>query len=218
MTAAEPSRPPRKRLSVEDRTRQLLEIAAEVFATVPYDVAEVEEIARRAGVSGSLIYHYFPTKRALFAAVVDQAIEELGRMTEPPVDQPPLERFRAGLDGYIDYVQRYEHAYRAMHRGRQSGDASVRAAIERNAQRQIARICAIFHPEGPPAPALELAVRGGLALTIAICLDWLEHRQIDREHLRELLIHAYHGAIKGATATPESTAAELSDVLQRRAA
>ena len=119
-------------------------------------------------------------------------------MTAIPTDRPPLDGLRAGLDGYIDYVQEYEHAYRAMHRGRESGDRRVRAAIERNTQRQIDRVSEVLSPDQPLPPVMELAIRGALALTIATCLDWLYRRQVSREHLREMLVHAYLGALLGA--------------------
>jgi AcrR family transcriptional regulator len=206
-------------MSVDARQRQLLEIAAEVFATAPYEEAQIEEIARRADVAPSLIYHYFRNKRDLFAAVVDMAIEELGRMTAPNPELPPLERFRAALDAYIDYVQLFEHAYRAMHRGRHSGDARVQAAIERNTKRQIERICVVFFPNGDAPAVLELAARGALALNVEACLHWLEHRQITRAELRELLVDSYMGAVRGAlapTTTPE-TETELDRLIAEAA-
>jgi AcrR family transcriptional regulator len=218
MASTETNGKTRTRLSTQARQQQLLEIGARVFASVPYDQAQIEDIASHAEVSASLIYHYFANKRDYFAAVVDQAIDDLGRMTELPPDLPPLARFRAGMDGYIDYIQAYEHAYRAMHRGRQSGDERVQAAIERNTQRQIDRICAVFYPHGNPPAEMQLAIRGALAANIATCLDWLDHRQIDRTHLRELIINTYIGAIKGANATEHTTEHELQTILTPTAA
>ncbi|MFR9752305.1 TetR/AcrR family transcriptional regulator [Nocardia sp. 004] len=189
---------PRRRMVVDERYDQLLSVATEIFAHHPYEQAQMELIAERACASTSLIYHYFPNKRALFAAVVDRAIEELGRMTEPPDDLPPLDRCRAGVDGYIDYVLAYEHAYRAMHRGRDSGDARVTAAIQRNNRRQIERVTSVLSPGQPAQPALETAIRGWNAFIIATCLDWLDNRQLTRVELRELIMHAFIGALRGA--------------------
>src|SRR5882672_1458403 len=60
----------RRRLSPEDRRAELLALGAEVFGKRPYDDVRVDEIAELAGVSRALMYHYFPDKRAFFAAVV----------------------------------------------------------------------------------------------------------------------------------------------------
>lgn len=54
----------------------LLEVAAEMFAgrglTVPLD-----EIARRAGVGPGTLYRHFPTREALFEAVVQERLQHL---------------------------------------------------------------------------------------------------------------------------------------------
>ena len=53
-----------------DRRAERLALGAEVFGKRPYDEVRIDEIAERAGVSRALMYHYFPEKRAFFAAVV----------------------------------------------------------------------------------------------------------------------------------------------------
>jgi len=61
---------PRRRLSPDARRTELLTLGAEVFGQRPYDEVRIDEISERAGVSRALMYHYFPDKRAFFAAVV----------------------------------------------------------------------------------------------------------------------------------------------------
>jgi AcrR family transcriptional regulator len=58
------------------RNRQrVLEIAQEVFATEGLAVP-IDEIARRAGVGVGTLYRHFPTKEALYAAVVLRRLED----------------------------------------------------------------------------------------------------------------------------------------------
>lgn len=64
---AEPTRQPRAD-SVRNRTR-ILEAAEEVFGSEGLSVP-IDEIARRAGVGVGTIYRHFPTKEALFEAIV----------------------------------------------------------------------------------------------------------------------------------------------------
>ena len=45
--------------------------AAEVFLQVGYGAASMDAIARTAGVSKATVYAYFPSKDALFAAIID---------------------------------------------------------------------------------------------------------------------------------------------------
>ena len=62
--------PARTRLQVDIRRQQLLELGLELFAHQTYDGLSIDEIAKRAGVSKGLLYHYFPSKRAFYVAAV----------------------------------------------------------------------------------------------------------------------------------------------------
>ncbi len=55
----------------EDATSRILEAAKEVFARKGM-AAKMAEIAAAAGVSQGLAYHYFPSKEAIFVALVRQ--------------------------------------------------------------------------------------------------------------------------------------------------
>ena len=63
------------RLNVDERRRQLLAEATALFATHGYDELSMAKLAREAGISKPLLYHYFPSKRDLFDAVPAQAAE-----------------------------------------------------------------------------------------------------------------------------------------------
>ncbi|MGW2857715.1 helix-turn-helix domain-containing protein, partial [Streptomyces sp. NPDC001215] len=63
----------RRRLSTGERREQLLAVGARLFSENPYDEVWIEQVAEIAGVSRGLLYHYFPTKRDFFAAVVERA-------------------------------------------------------------------------------------------------------------------------------------------------
>jgi AcrR family transcriptional regulator len=67
--------PPGLRADAERNRRRVLEVAQEVFASEGLSV-RVEEIARRAGVGVGTVYRHFPTKEALFQAIV---VDRIGR-------------------------------------------------------------------------------------------------------------------------------------------
>lgn len=56
------------------RPAELLSAALEVFAAKGFAAARMEDIAARAGVSKGTVYLYFPSKQAVFEALVRQAI------------------------------------------------------------------------------------------------------------------------------------------------
>jgi AcrR family transcriptional regulator len=68
------SQEPRWRRLPEERPRQILDAALEVFAERGLSQARLEDIAKRAGVSKGTIYLYFPNKEELFREVVRTTI------------------------------------------------------------------------------------------------------------------------------------------------
>jgi AcrR family transcriptional regulator len=57
---------------VEDRREQIMDAALRVFAQKGFARATNREIAREAGVTSGLIYHYFDSKDALLKAIIEQ--------------------------------------------------------------------------------------------------------------------------------------------------
>src|SRR5712675_1749454 len=104
-------RTPRRRLSPEDRRTELLALGAEVFGQRPYDDVRIDEIAERAGVSRALMYHYFPDKRAFFAAVVRAEGERLFEATNaaPDPEASMFDQLRAGVLAYVYYDEQHPH-------------------------------------------------------------------------------------------------------------
>ena len=69
-----PARP--LRADAERNRRRVLDVAQQVFATEGLSVP-IDEIARRAGLGVGTLYRHFPTKEALFAAIVVTRMEDV---------------------------------------------------------------------------------------------------------------------------------------------
>ena len=124
-----PSPAPRVRLDLDVRREQLMRIGLELFSTNSYDAVSIDEIAARAGISKGLLYHYFPEGRpALFSAVTEQLLIELGVRLEHATRVPfsarrRLEHLLATLFGFFnDRPEAYRHLFED---GRASRDALV---------------------------------------------------------------------------------------------
>ena len=59
--------------TTQDRRRQVLDAAASQFAAKGYSGANINDVARQAGISIGAMYSYFSSKQDLFLAVVDNA-------------------------------------------------------------------------------------------------------------------------------------------------
>ena len=135
---------PRRRLSPEDRRSELLALGAKVFGERPYDEVRIDEIAERAGVSRALMYHYFPDKRAFFAAVVRAEGDRLFEATNtPPVPgQTLFEQLREGVLAYLHYDEQHPHGAWAAYVGMGTSDPVLRGIEDPDNERQVNRIMA----------------------------------------------------------------------------
>ncbi|MCX4997399.1 TetR/AcrR family transcriptional regulator [Streptomyces longwoodensis] len=191
----------RRRLSTGERREQLLGVGARLFSESPYDDVWIEQVAEIAGVSRGLLYHYFPTKRDFFAAVVERESERMLAMTAPAPGVPVRAQLAAGLDAYLEYVRAHAHGYRAFHRADAAGDRTVRRVYQRALAAQERQVLAALaaDPEFGPAvegrPEVRLAVRGWLAFTTAVSLEWLRGGDLAREQVRDLCARALLGVL-----------------------
>ena len=132
----------RQDLSPDDRRNELLALGAEVFGQRPYDEVRIDEIAERAGVSRALMYHYFPDKRAFFAAVVRAEGERLFEATNTPPQpgQSLFDQLRAGVLAYLHYDEAHPHGAWAAYIGMGRSDPVLRGIDDIDNDRQANRI------------------------------------------------------------------------------
>ncbi|MGB8329032.1 MAG: TetR/AcrR family transcriptional regulator, partial [Polyangiales bacterium] len=186
--------PARIRLQVDVRRQQLLELGLELFGNQTYDELSIDEIAKRAGVSKGLLYHYFPSKRAFYVASVQEAARQL--LDETDIDQhgrgptPDPEGVRAGLRAFLEYVARRRIAYRFLLRGGIGTDPEVARIIEGTRQALVDRMISRLSRFGarPDDPATRLRLRGWLGFLEASSLDWAESQELDLEAFLQLLV------------------------------
>jgi AcrR family transcriptional regulator len=189
----------RRRLEVDERRRQLLRLGVELFAKRDYDELSMRKIARAAGISHALLYRYFPSKQSYFRAALEQAAEELRARTAPDPSMPPWEQLVAGLEGFLQLVDENALAYRQLLRSLASAP-EVRELIEDVRESTSERILAGLFPEQPP-PKARAAVTGWLWYMDGVLLDWIEHRDLERHEVRDLLLGSLGGML-AAAATP----------------
>lgn len=73
----------------EEKQHGLLLTAANVFATQGMEKASMSQIAQEAGVSKSLLYHYYPSKGVLIFAIIRSHLDSLDEALET-ADDPSL--------------------------------------------------------------------------------------------------------------------------------
>jgi AcrR family transcriptional regulator len=184
-------------MQVDERRRQLLELGTDLFARHSYAELSMAGIAKQAGISKALLYHYFPSKHELFLATLQEAAAEVGRRTEPDPALPPAEALRGSLDAFLGWVEENELAYRKLMESAGSVP-EVGQLIAEVRDRTSERILAGLGAGARPKP--RTAVRAWLWFIDGAILDWLEHRDLTRAELCDFLIGSLVGALSAAGA------------------
>jgi AcrR family transcriptional regulator len=188
----------RARLTTDARREQLVALGSEMFSERPFDEVSIDDIAAAAGISKGLLYHYFPSKRDFYVAVVRQAADEMKVVTETDPDLEPLERLSAGLDRYLEYVETHARGYATVLRAGIGSDPEVAAIVEDVRSTMARRILDDLPIKGEAPASVRIAVRGWVGFAEAASLEWVERREVTRDELRELLIKALTGAVGAA--------------------
>ncbi|CAM4030619.1 TetR/AcrR family transcriptional regulator [Kibdelosporangium persicum] len=148
----------RKRGSTASK-EALLDAARDLFAERGYDRTTVRDIAGRAGVNQALLFRYFGSKEALFAAVVARSGRD--RLAGSPPDQV----FARILRGILDKEHHGDHAMRIMLRST-GEDAVAREIHDRLGQDYIRALAGTTgHPDA--------ALRAHLVLAWIVGIDLL---------------------------------------------
>jgi AcrR family transcriptional regulator len=184
------------RLDVDERRRRLLELGAELFTRYSYDELSMARIAREAGISKALLYHYFPSKQAFFEATLAETAGELVARTAPDPALPPLARLEASLDAYLAWIEEHEESYRKLIDSATS-TPEVRQLID-GIRSATART--ILDGVGTDSARVRAAVNGWLWFMDGACLDWTAHDDVSRDALRGLLVGTLIGALASAGA------------------
>lgn len=177
----------RSRLEVDERRAQLLGLGLSIFSERSYDEVSIDDIARAAGVSKGLLYHYFPTKRDFYVAALRAAAKDLldQTMGAHEAGMSMEDRIRVGVTTYLDFVERRGGAYVALMRGGIGSDPEVAAVIEEVRVAFLGRIVAEL-PSGIDGPLVRTALRGWIGFVEAASIDWVAHRSVALAQIVEL--------------------------------
>jgi AcrR family transcriptional regulator len=171
--------------------------AAEILARRGYDAASLEEIAEAAGISRTVIYDHYPSKRDLHIVLCRRHGEELLRFLaeSTPAEAPSRDRLRAGVNAVFEYIERDRYAWRLMFR-ESATDPDV-AAVGQELQRQTTEAIAALVAVDPAAQQL-LGERGAeAAIRVAEVIKssvnglaswWYDHPEFPRERLVDELV------------------------------
>jgi AcrR family transcriptional regulator len=102
-------RPTARQRQAAARREQILGRALKLFAAQGFDATSTRQIAKEAGIAEGLIFHYFPTKASLLAALLENRRSfrsELRAILEGGEDRPAPEVLREVASGWLATLRR----------------------------------------------------------------------------------------------------------------
>lgn len=154
------------RMKAHDRRRQLLEAAVYCFAVHGYRGTTTLRLARAAGVSQPVLYRHFPSKQALFVALLEQAGRETLRQwrtaTAPLASS--MDRLRVLLRLNPATHPQLGRFYRIIfHAQSEINDPLILAALRRHYQRYAQFLSRLVHAAQRAGQVRKDVLAAGLA-------------------------------------------------------
>jgi AcrR family transcriptional regulator len=190
--------PAYRRLEADQRRGLIVATARGLFAAHGYEPLSMAQIARAAGISKPLLYHYFPSKQALFAAALEETAGELALALAPDPARSPTEQLAAGLLALLEWAAADRARAAALLRSLAVPEVAELVAEVRDG---MARgILAGLGPEGGnDKPTVQLAVHAWLRTVEAACLAWVERDlPVSPPELQSVLLGSLGGSLMGA--------------------
>lgn len=187
-----------RRLDADARREQLVQAGVAMLPRLPLDQISADAVAREAGVSKGLVFHYFPTKRDLHVALLRVTAAQLLDALDPDPDLPIPERLRAGLDAFVCFIERQPANYQAV--ARTAGSDPQLLAVFEDTRNGVVEIIARALGVTELPPTLRIVIRGWIAMVEESVLHWLDERPISRDVLIDFLQNA------GTTMLPQAVA------------
>ncbi len=187
----------RRRMSAPARRQRIEAAAVEVFAERGYDAASVGEVATAAGVTRTVLYDHFRSKRELYLQVLESQnaamLADVG--AEITGDGTGFDRMRSTVRAYLSFAHVRPAARRLLVDPIPTGDAELDQVLTayRNARTQA--VGSMLAPD---------LARAGVAVG-----------STEAAVLVELLINGVDGVARWWQQHPEATLDHVTDVAAR---
>lgn len=182
------------RKTADDRRRELINIGLRLLVERPIHELAIDEVAKQAGISRGLLFHYFPTKGDYYAAVVEAATRRILNQTKMPNDGDERTKLSAVVGGLVRFIRRRRANYVALVRGAAGGDVrnvELFDALRDELTERVLAAAGMVEPD----PRKKLLARGWLAMAEEMAISSVES-QIAADELIELLVDSFDRIVR----------------------
>lgn len=164
----------------------MMDVGATVFADCAYEDVALEDIARRAGASRALMYHYFPTKSEFFAAIWKRAHDRL--LAATPLDEvlSIRESLAAALAAHLSFYSANVALVMIANRSSIASDPVVRAPIAEGMRELCDRVLDAGGVTGHTRDVAAAVLAGWIAFVREVTVESLLRQAISNTEVADL--------------------------------
>ena len=165
----------------------MLDAARVVFARDGFTGASAAAVAREAGVTRTLVHHYFGSRRELFLGVLEELAERLPAAIRTDLEGVPLEEVvRINSTALLDAVERDRDAWVAL-LGATGSDPDVERILDGARDRTIDKMLVNQGAAVGDSEELRLLLRVYLGAAEAALAEWAVHGRATRGQTEVLM-------------------------------
>ncbi|MFN2545274.1 MAG: TetR/AcrR family transcriptional regulator [Actinomycetota bacterium] len=184
----------RTRMPANERKRQIVLAARDVFGRAGYEDASVDQLAARAGVTKPILYRHFDGKRDLYLAVLEDHLGDLIRRlwVGLSASTEPRERLRESLHAYFEFVEQRPDGYRMLAEAGTRMDPDTRerlgTAWDTLAEGVARMVGDILRASGLDESGAPVYARALVGMAQGVADWWVRTPRLPREALADYLL------------------------------
>jgi AcrR family transcriptional regulator len=179
------------RLPGQERRSLVLSVALAAFAETGYELASMGTIATAAGVTRPVLYHYFPSKPALYLAVLDEQSAAMSTFIAQSVSRQPdyAHRIFTAAEAYLGFAEQHPQAWALLLDDSAMTDPECAAGRRRVHDTLMQSSLALFAPDIATTgrdvtdPAVELGMKFVLSGFNGVIQWWRDHPDMTRHQV-----------------------------------
>lgn len=159
----------------EEKSRGILDNAAQVFAEQGMDKASMSQIAAHAQVSKALLYHYYPSKDALIFAIILTHLEGLEAVIEAADDPnlPPQQRLRALVGAVLENYRGADNEHKVQLNATAALSDAQKAEIMALERRIVKRFSVVLDQINPELNTRERPLLMPVTMSLFGMMNWV---------------------------------------------
>lgn len=197
----------RTRLAPATRREQILDTARRLFAERGYEAVPASEVARQAGISPSLLHHYFGGKRGLFITLVGRLGAQIIEVIRVDTTRPVRVRTRSFANSWLDWIDANREIWLATAgQDENLADPEIRAVVDGIRERVVDTLIGDYPATLSDQPEIRLMLRSFLAFNRIVLRSW-QNEEVSRALAEQLLADTLHALI--TTVAPKLDAQQM---------